>query len=213
MDTQPKKHRKFTTNPHQQVPEDLARALRNIRSRRYPLGPALLACREAEWGVPALAAALDMKPEAVAKQIERARAAEQSESADVRQRARECRTLVGMDIPAPPLRADEHPDTGQDPGPELPAWWVRHLRDLRGVATTLRGNAPASNPARIASVHLAADIDHLLRSGYRKVRLCQALDVTYRAIDQRLERYGYREPAPTSPLRRVVSVPTFTFPH
>lgn len=179
---------RWTRNPHQTLPDDLAGALRDLRQHRGQLGAALVACRDAEWGVPALAVALDMKPAAVARQIQRARHA----GVEV--------DLSGLLIPDPPL-----PAIHQRPaGPALPATVAMHLRELHAVARCNRGYLPPDDPRRVASAHLATDIDHLVRTGHSKRGICGVLGVTGRAVDQLLERHGLRTPPPSAaePVRR-----------
>lgn len=184
METVHASRRKWTPNPHQTVPDDLAAQLRTYtRQRRGPLGAALAACRDADWGVPALAVATGMSCDAVAQQICRARRAGTT-------------TVPGLHIPAPELTADEHPSkSGRDlPNPALPPGCAEHLAEQLEKARQVRWSMPADHPARVAAEHLAADIALLLARGYRKSRITKALGVSYRAIDGRLERYGHRPP-------------------
>lgn len=176
---------RWTDNPHQTVPLELAAALRDRRRvRGGPLGAVLAACRAAGWGVPALAAATGMTCTAVAQQIVRARRAGNVDAG-------------GLAIPVPELTAEQHPARGGGrgwPSPPLPPGAAEHLRALHEVASQVRCNMSASHPCRVASAHLAEDINLLLGGSYRKARIAAALQVTYRSVDYLLERHGYRPP-------------------
>jgi hypothetical protein len=191
VDTTTRRTRRWTEDPHQHVPPDLAAALRALRTQRGRLGRALAAFRTAGWGVPALAVATGMKPDAVAQQIHRARRAGAT-------------TAAWLTIPAPALTAEQHPGQGLnlEPNWPLPLNAARHLRELHTLARQVRGNTPADHPSRLASCHLAEDIHHLLRQGYRKARITGALSVTYRAVDQILESHGFRAAPPSASSRR-----------
>lgn len=191
--TRTTQRRRWTDNPHQIVPPELAAGLHILsRVRGGGIGALLASCRDVGWGVPALAVAAGMKPDAVAQQILRARRA----GAVVD---------VTMHLPRPQVPAEQHPAAGfSQPNPVLPELAAAHLRDLHTQARLVRFNLPADHPYRAASEHLAEDIAVLLRSGYRKLRITAALGVSYRAVDQLLERHGHRPPAPSVARRRAI---------
>lgn len=189
--------RRWTENPHQIVPPELAAGLWALRHLRGGgLGALLAACRDAGWGVPSLAVAAGMNPGAVAQQILRARRANAVPD-------------VAMHIPRPELLAEEHPAAGpvRRPDPPLSHIAVEHLRELHAEARLVRFNLPADHPYRLASEHLAQDIDALVRQGYRKMRIAGVLGVSQRAVDQRLEQHGLRPPVPSAVHRRSYRVP------
>lgn len=186
------RRRRWTENPHQTVPAELAAALRALRGRGQ-LSAALAACRSASWGVPALAAALQMNPSAVAQRIARARKADAA-------------AVDGLVIPKPDLPAEAHPNTGLSggPNPPLPYAAAEHLRALRVNSHRINGATPHDHPLRVNARHLAEDIHLLLGKGYRKSRITEALGITQRAVDHILERHGYRRPVPSSPTSRHI---------
>jgi hypothetical protein len=190
--TQPWRPSRWTSNPHQVIPVPLANSLRYLRTQRGKIGPALAACRAAGWGVPALSAATGMTPEAVAQQITRARKGGVA-------------VVPWLEIPKPKLMAEQHPLNGVNGGPirPLPTLAIAHLRALHKMASRVRAQMPANHPARQCAAHLAEDIAGLLKLGYRKGHICRALYITYRAVDQLLERHGLREPAPSALNTRV----------
>lgn len=181
MDTTPTRPRQgphWTSNPHQTLPNDLAEALRGMRGRGGRLGAALAACRDADWGVPSLAAAVAMKPAAVAQQILRARKA-----GDV--------GLPGVAIPRPPVPALQHPDSTNWEGPELPAGCAEHLREVyAAIDGRVRAYLPDDHPRRLAARHLAADIRQLRDAGIRRARIGAALGISRQGVDVFVQRHG-----------------------
>jgi len=186
-----RRRRRWTEAPHQTVPAELAAALCALRRQGDGrLNAALVACRDASWGVPALAAAVKMTPAAVAQRISRAR--------------RDQNTVSDLVIPTPDLPAEAHPHSGLSggPNPALPYGVAAHLRALRVGSQRINGWTPHDDPLRVNMRHLVEDINLLLEKGYRASRVAQGLGVTQRAVDHLLERYGYRKPAPSARNRR-----------
>lgn len=79
---------------------------------------------------------------------------------------------------------------------------IQALRDLRSRARRVAGLTPEDDPARIAGKELAARLDAHIRDGVPVSYLAGILDVTARAIKARLERAGYRTPAPSTTRRK-----------
>ncbi len=182
----------YTEQPHQRLPRGLVAKLLAIRAEQYGKNhrftAALIACREADWGVPAIAAALGMEPKAVARRICRGRR---------HPAARAARERLLLDIPAPPVPADKHPRTARKGETQLPQHITEHLLQLRAVSCGYRPTLPADHPARAAGAHLVADILHLLaltdRQGeriYTARTIAETLGVTRGSITNWIAAHG-----------------------
>lgn len=176
----------------QVVPDEFADALRLMRSQKDPrLSPTLLLSIEEGWTATALGNALGVTREAVL-----ARAASAAES-----KAR----AWGVDIPAPPRKAEPEPRPAP---PEVSPKIAARLRALHAEARTVNGGTPADDPRRGASVELSALLAELVAEGFAVKYLARLMGVTYGAVRFRLSRHGYKPPSPSTAKDAYKGAPT-----
>lgn len=182
----------YTKNPHQTIPYQvtvLLRDLQDVRSRsNHAFTAALIAVRDADWGIPAIGAATGIGPLTVARRIFRGRHHPLVQA-----------QLVALDlhIPQAPVPALTHPALAATVVPEHIA---EHLRQLQQQGRWRRYGMPSDHPARRAAEHLAADIAGLAKT-YSMTQLAKAVGVTMPRVArwiQNHERATANDPAGNS---------------
>lgn len=183
----------------QQMPEEFAerlRAMRRDRDQRERFNAVLAAARHRGWHTATLAEALDSTPDAVSKRIERAAPAD----------------ISGVVIPEPIWVAEDQrlspvrPQTMMN-GHRLPQEKIDELRAMRQVASRVNGATPVDAEERQVSERFSAELNALINhpdpgqrvTAYYLAKVLGTNDrpLTHRAIVARLERHGYRRPAPS----------------
>lgn len=175
----------------QEVPEDFARLLRQLRDdeRSTVLNALLAASRTHGWRTPSLAKALAMNPPAVSKRIERARRAERSAEPGWAEVAAE---VAEIDIPdAPRIQA-------MIDGKQLEQDKIDELLEMQRIAAKVNGAMPADHPSRRVSEALSEELNRLVTvEGFSPYYLARVLGRSHRAITSRLERHHFRDPCPS----------------
>lgn len=196
----------------QEVPAEHAVRLRELLDVDNALLNALLAAyRTRGWHTPTLARALDMKPPAISKRIERARRAAALAGPDVAdlspgqveqalagydahrlEQARIQRRLAEFEIPdAPRIQATID-------GKQLAPDKIAELQRMQRIASRVNGALPAEHPDRRVSEAYTAELYRLVtEEQFTPYYLSRVLGVSHRAITSRLERHHYREPCPS----------------
>lgn len=174
----------YARRPHQQLPAGVAAWLRTIRSsgtgaslrgRNHTLTAALIAVRDADWGIPAIAAALGMDPRSVARRI-------------CRGRHQTNLPVLGYRVPAAPVPAIRK----QQRLPDMPEALAGPLRAAYTLADRRRktGHEP-NHPAVAAAEHLDLLIIDALRRGYRSAQITRAAGArNHQSLYYRLNRLG-----------------------
>lgn len=184
------KSRAYTDDPHQILPDPVVAQLRIFQAvsagANHLLTAAMIKVRDADWGIPCIAAALDMNPRAVARRVARGRR-HPGVNFD----------LSRFEVPPPPVPADQHPNRGELP--PLPEELAAPLRELYPLAVQCRGGMGANDPRTVAAHQLAARISALRKMGYRDSQINRALGVSPGMVGNRMSRWGGRiPPAPAT---------------
>jgi hypothetical protein len=178
---------KWTRNPIQQVPTELAATLRSLRkecfgsktNKRYHL--AMRVANERGWSVAALAVAVESSAMAVAQLIHRAQAYVGKHS------------LADVVIPCAPPAGPHGPNVPVvDLLKVVPAERVQRMRKLQKLARQVTCGTPADHPHRVASRELAAELyDLMYVQGFPAERVARdLLRVTGGAVANRLRANG-----------------------
>lgn len=197
---------------YQQVPEDFAVRLRELRAAEHPMfNLALAVASNKKWRTPTLASVLEMSSAAVSKRIERVRSAEHLTPpqldaapdvehdrllADYAARWREVeerlRQIALFEIPDPvPVRATID-------GRRLDPDRIAQLQEMQRTASKVNGAMPPGHPARRVSEAFSIALDRLINDeGFTPYYLAGVLGISHRAVTSRLERHNMRTPCPS----------------